>query len=91
MLLNSEQSISLWQARTVVYLADSSLTSTFLETQPGRASMCNDITSDRLLGIWVEHRAGSSIDLCYHLVGNDHCNTKLVCQTLEGPHESGHV
>jgi len=85
--INGEQTITLRQAGTVVDLADTRLSTTFLKTQPSCTSMGNDVASDGLLGIRVEHRTWSTIDLSNDLVGNDHCDSELICQPLKGSHE----
>src|SRR6266536_5692521 len=85
--INSKQTITLRQARTVVDLADSSLSSPLLETQSRSASMCNDVSSDRFLWIRVEHCTWSTVNLGDDLIRDNHCNTELVRKTLERPHK----
>ena len=40
-----------------------------------------DMTTDGFFGVCSEH--GSSINLSHDLVGDDNCNSKFVCDTLE--------
>ena len=53
--------------------------------------MCNDVPSNRLLGVRIEHCAGPTIYLGDDLVRNDDCDAKLVGKSLQGTHEFGKV
>jgi len=73
------------------YLAYPRLSSALFQTQPRCACVRNDIATNGLLGIWVEHGRGSAVHLCDHLVCDDNRNAKLVCQALQCTHEFGEV
>ena len=91
MFVDREQCVAFWQTWTVVYFADPGLATTFLQAQSGSAGMRNDVATNRLLGIWIEHSAGSAIDLSNDLVCNDHSDAELISQTLKHSHEASHV
>ena len=90
-LVNSEETITLGKTRTVINLAYTSLTTALLQTESSRTGVCNDITSNGLLRIRIEHSTGSTINLGNNLVGNNNSNTELVCKALQGSHELGQM
>ena len=49
--------------------------------------MRDDVTSNWLLRIRVEHRAGPAVDLSDDLVRDDDSDAELVGETLESAHE----
>jgi hypothetical protein len=51
----------------------------------------NDISTDRLLRIRVEHRTWSTVNLRNNLIRDDDRNPKLISQALQGTHELGKV
>ena len=53
--------------------------------------MSNDVSANGLLGIRVEHCAGSAIDLCDDLVCDHDSNAKLVGEPLKRAHKLGQV
>jgi hypothetical protein len=78
-LVDREQAITLGQAGAVIDLADSGLPTSLLETQSGSTGMSNDVASDGLLGIGIEHRTRATINLSDDLVGYDNGNSELIC------------
>ena len=82
-LRNRKQAITLRQTRAIINLANPRLPSPFLERQPRRRRVRDDITADRLLRVWIEHRTWASIDLRNDLVRNHHRDAELVCQSLQ--------
>ena len=49
--------------------------------------MRDDVPSNRLFRIRIEHRAGSAVDLSDDLVRDDDSDAEFVGQTLESAHE----
>lgn len=90
-LVNRKQGITLGETRAVVDFADSRLPPALLQTESGGTGMSNNIAADRFLGVGVIHGAGTTVDLCNHLVRDDDGNAKLVGQSLQCPQKLGHV
>jgi len=53
--------------------------------------MRDDIPTNRLLRVGIEHGARPTIDLRNHLIGNDDRDAKLIRQTLQRAHELGQM
>jgi hypothetical protein len=51
----------------------------------------NDISTDRLLRIRVEHRTWSAVNLRNNLIRDDDGNPELISQALQSTHELGKV
>ena len=101
--VDGEDCFSLWQARTVIDLADPLLSSSLPEVEPRGGGVGHDVAANGLLGVGVEH--GGSVHLgnnltkmirCFdrpmtflvcYLVGEHNTNSELVCELEKRPEE----
>ena len=81
-LIDREQTVTLRQTRTVVDFTNPRLPSPLLQTQPRCACVGNDVASDGLLRVWIEHGARTAVDLRDDLIGDDDSDTELVREAL---------
>lgn len=86
-LLDRKQAITLRQTGAIIDLTDPRLPPALLETQPRGRSVRDDVPSNRLLRVRIEHGAGSAVDLSDDLVRDDDRDAELVREALEGAHE----
>lgn len=83
MFIDRKQSIALRQTGAVVDFADSGLGTALLQAQSRSTGMGNDVTANGLFRVWVEHGTWSAVHLCHNLIRDDHCNSELICESLE--------
>ncbi len=80
--VDRENGLTFREARWIVDLADSLLSSALSQVQPRRARVRHDVAADRLLGIGREH--GRAVNLSDNLKTNwlNHFISSLKCQDL---------
>ena len=82
-LIDREQTVTLWQTRTIIDFTNPRLPPPLLQTQPRRARVRDDVASDRFLRVRIEHGARTAVDLRDDLIGDDDGDAELIREALQ--------
>ena len=85
---DGKDSLSFRQARRVIYFANTGLSSALSQREPCLRSVCNDMTSNRLLRICTREHC-PTVHLSHHLVGDNDSDAELVSHALQMAKEFG--
>ena len=89
--IDGKQTITFGQAWAIVDFGDTGLAPALLQANSRCASVGDDVATNGLLRVGVEHGARATIDLSYNLVGNNDSNTEFVSQSLQVAHKLGEM